>query len=213
MKVVEIFKSIDGEGKRAGLPTTFIRLAFYNLRCSYCDTSYAFDDKCAEEMTIDEIVQKCIELDCPSITLTGGEPLIHKDVEKLLVELDRNNFDVNVETNGAIDPSRYHLLKNVWFTVDYKSPSSGCENAMNPEAFKTLRPQDVLKFVVGSDEDLEAALRVIREYSPYAQTYFSPIFGYDAKNIVNFLLFNKLNRCKVQLQIHKYIFDPNARGV
>ena len=213
MKVVEIFKSIDGEGKRAGLPTTFIRLAFCNLRCSYCDTSYAFDDKCAEEMTIDEIVQKCIELDCPSITLTGGEPLIHKDVEKLLVELDRNNFDVNVETNGTIDPSRYHLLKNVWFTVDYKSPSSGCENAMNPEAFKTLRTQDVLKFVVGSDEDLEAALRVIREYSPYEPTYFSQLFGYDANNIVNFLLFNKLNRCKVQLQIHKYIFDPNARGV
>ena len=84
---------------------------------------------------------------------------------------------------------------------------------MNPEAFKKLRPQDVLKFVVGSDKDLEAALRVVREYRSSAQIYFSPVFGYDAKNIVNFLLFNKLNRCKVQLQIHKYIYDPNARGV
>ena len=213
MKVVEIFKSIDGEGKRAGMPTTFIRLALCNLRCTYCDTLYAFDDKCAEEMTVDEIVHKCIELDCPSITLTGGEPLIHKDVENLLAELDRNNFDVNVETNGTVDPSRYYLLKNVWFTVDYKSPSSGCEAQMNPGAFKKLRPQDVLKFVVGSDEDLEAALRVIREYRPVAQIYFSPVFGYDAKNIVNFLLFNKLNSCKIQLQIHKYIWPVDMRGV
>lgn len=213
MKVVEIFKSIDGEGKRAGMPATFIRLAFCNLRCTYCDTSYAFDDRCADDMTIDEIVHKCIELDCPSITLTGGEPLIHKDVEKLITELDRNNFDVNVETNGTIDPSYYHLLKNVWFTVDYKSPSSGCENAMKPEAFKTLRPQDVLKFVVGSDEDLEAALKAIQEYRPSAQVYFSPVFGYDAKNIVNFLLFNKLNKCKIQLQIHKYIWPVDMRGV
>lgn len=213
MKVVEIFKSIDGEGKRAGMPATFIRLAFCNLRCTYCDTSYAFDDKCAEEMTVDEIVHKCVELDCPSITLTGGEPLIHKDVEKLLVELARNNFDVNVETNGTVDPSQYHLLKNVWFTVDYKSPSSGCENAMNPKAFETLRCKDVLKFVVGSNEDLESALHTIKKYKPAAQVYFSPVFGYDAANIVDFLLANKLNKCKVQLQIHKYIYDPDARGV
>ncbi len=213
MKVVEIFKSIDGEGKRAGMPATFIRLAFCNLRCTYCDTSYAFDDNYARDMTVDEIVHKCIELDCPSITLTGGEPLIHRDVENLIAELDRNNLDVNVETNGTIDPSYYHKLKNVWFTVDYKSPSSGCENAMNPEAFKKLRPQDVLKFVVGSDKDLESALNVIKKYEPAAQIYFSPVFGYDAANIVDFLLANKLNKCKVQLQIHKYIYDPDARGV
>lgn len=213
MKVVEIFKSIDGEGKRAGMPATFIRLAFCNLRCTYCDTPYAFNDNCAHDMAVDEIVHKCTELDCPSITLTGGEPLIHKDVENLLAELDRHNFDVNVETNGTMDPSHYHGLKNVWFTVDYKSPSSGCEGAMNSEAFKKLRPQDVLKFVVGSDEDLEAALRVIREYRPSAQVYFSPVFGYDAKNIVNFLLFNKLNDCKIQLQIHKYIWPVDMRGV
>ena len=213
MKVVEIFKSIDGEGKRAGMPATFIRLAFCNLRCTYCDTSYAFDDNCAKDMTVDEIIHKCIELDCPTITLTGGEPLIHKDVEKLLAELDRNNFDVNVETNGTIDPSQYHLLKNVWFTVDYKSPSSGCETKMNPKAFENLRFNDVLKFVVGSNEDLEAALSVIRKYNPSAQIYFSPVFGYDAKNIVNFLLVNKLNRCKIQLQIHKYIWPVNMRGV
>ena len=84
---------------------------------------------------------------------------------------------------------------------------------MNSEAFKKLRSQDVLKFVVGSDEDLEAALRVIRGYRPSAQIYFSPVFGYDAKNIVNFLLFNKLNSCKIQLQIHKYIWPVDMRGV
>lgn len=84
---------------------------------------------------------------------------------------------------------------------------------MNDAAFKTLRPQDVLKFVVGSDADLETALKAIREYRPSAQIYFSPVFGYDAKSIVNFLLFNKLNKCKVQLQIHKYIWPVDMRGV
>ena len=189
MKVVELFNSIDGEGKRAGMLATFIRLSTCNLRCSYCDSAYAFDDKLAEETSIQSILENCDKYDCPQITLTGGEPLI------------------------SIDPSAYHKYKNVWFTVDWKCPSSGMESTMNPRAFETLREQDVLKFVVGSNEDLQSALQVIKNYNPKCSIYFSPIFGYDAKNIVEFMKDHKLNDCKVQLQIHKYIYDPNARGV
>lgn len=214
MKVVEIFKSIDGEGKRAGLPTTFVRLAGCNLRCRYCDTSYAFDAKEATDMSIEDIVKKFKGYGVASVTITGGEPLVHPHVTDLLTMMNNMNiFDINVETNGSINPSPYHDLKNVWFTVDYKCPSSGEENHMNPEAFKSLRPQDVLKFVVGNKEDLYKASQVIEKYKPKAQIYFSPVFGFPAKEIVEFILNHDLNDCKVQLQMHKYIWDPEERGV
>lgn len=214
MKVVEIFKSIDGEGKRAGLPATFVRLAGCNLRCSYCDTSYAFDTKEAKDMHLAEIVQEVENYGVPSITITGGEPLIHPYITEILILLNNKNiFDVNVETNGSIDPYPYHNLKNVWFTVDYKCPSSGQEDHMNPNAFESLRSQDVLKFVVGNKEDLDKALQIIEKYKPKSQIYFSPVFGYPASEIVNFILAHDLNDCKVQLQMHKYIWDPEERGV
>lgn len=213
MKVIELFNSIDGEGKRAGMLATFIRLSKCNLRCSYCDSTYAFDDKLAREMSIKDILETCDQYDCPQITLTGGEPLISKDVDGLLAALDSHGYDVNVETNGSIDPSAYHKYKNVWFTVDWKCPSSDMESRMNPKAFETLREQDVLKFVVGSNEDLESALHIIEKYNPKCSVYFSPVFGYNAKNIIEFMKYHKLNHCKVQLQLHKYIWAPAERGV
>ena len=120
MKVVEIFKSIDGEGKRAGLPTTFVRLAGCNLRCTYCDTSYAFDTSKAKDMYLDEILEEVENYGVKSITITGGEPLVHPYVSDLLTRMNNMNiFDINVETNGSVDPSHYLYLKIVWFTVDY----------------------------------------------------------------------------------------------
>lgn len=214
MRVVEIFKSIDGEGKRAGLPTTFVRLAGCNLRCEYCDTTYALDASCAQQMSADEIIEECKKLGVSSITLTGGEPLVHPHVITLLAEMNKTHlFDINVETNGTVDPSKYHSLENVWFTVDYKCPSSGEERKMNSRAFETLREKDVLKFVVGTEEDLNRALEVIETYQPAAQIYFSPVFGFDASKIVDFLLEKDLLHCKVQLQLHKYIWDKDKRGV
>lgn len=214
MKVVEIFKSIDGEGKRAGLPTTFIRLAGCNLRCAYCDTSYSFDVNAAKEMSVDEIIEECKQYGVASITITGGEPLVHPHVATLLAEMNKTGmFDINIETNGSIDPSKYHGLSDVWFTVDYKCPSSGEEAKMDPLAFRTLRKQDVLKFVVGCDEDLYKALDVIIKYRPICEIYFSPVFGYEPSKIVDFMLSHDLNHCKVQLQMHKYIWPVDMRGV
>lgn len=214
MKVVEIFKSIDGEGKRAGLPTTFVRLAGCNLRCRYCDTSYAFNTSEAKDMYLEEIIKEVENYGVKSITITGGEPLVHPHVTDLLTMMNNMNiFDINVETNGSIDPSPYHDLENVWFTVDYKCPSSGEESHMNPGAFESLRPQDVLKFVVGNKDDLYKASQVIEKYKPKSQIYFSPVFGYPASEIVDFILDHDLNDCKVQLQMHKYIWDPEERGV
>lgn len=215
MKVVEIFKSIDGEGKRAGLPTTFIRLYGCNLRCSYCDSQYAWSGNNYEEMSVDEILTAVKELGITSITLTGGEPLIHKDVKELLSKLVECKFDVNVETNGTQDIDIYRSISDdIWFTVDYKCNSSLVSDKMNEDIFKhQLKDKDVLKFVVGSDEDLKQALDVIKAYKPNAQIYFSPVFGFDASKIVDFLLAEKLYNCKVQLQLHKYIWDEDKRGV
>lgn len=213
MKVVEIFKSIDGEGKRAGLPTTFIRLHGCNLSCSYCDSKYACTGDEYTEMTPEQIIEYVLDLGINSVTVTGGEPLIHDDINFLLEKLNHFGFDVNVETNGSQNIS-IHRFPGVWFTVDYKCPTSKMTDKMNPYLFeRQLRSNDVLKFVVGSEEDMNAALQVIEKYRPNCSVYFSPVFGFDAKKIVEFMMEHELYHCKVQLQLHKYIFDPNARGV
>lgn len=213
MKVVEIFKSIDGEGKRAGLPTTFIRLHGCNLSCSYCDSKYACIGDEYTEMTVEQITQSVLDLGVNSVTVTGGEPLIHDDIKCLLENLNYFGFDVNVETNGSQNIS-IHRFPGVWFTVDYKCPTSNMTDQMNPYLFEhQLRSNDVLKFVVGSEEDMNVALQVIEKYRPNCSIYFSPVFGFDTKKIVEFMMEHELYHCKVQLQLHKYIWDKDMRGV
>lgn len=212
MKVVEIFKSIDGEGIRAGFPVTFIRLEGCNLRCSYCDTHYSYDDAKYTEMTVQEIVDVVEYMGCKRITLTGGEPLIHTDVEKLIYELTNKDFEVNIETNGSVDISDYIHNPKVIITMDYKCPSSGMEDKMLLRNLRYLRPEDVLKFVVGSEEDLNVCKTRMSVTS--AQVFISPVFGnIEPKEIVEYMLKNKLDNCRVQLQMHKIIWDPNQKGV
>lgn len=225
MKVVEIFESIDGEGKRVGLPTTFIRLHGCNLNCSYCDTRYGCEEKNESGVsnyrvaTIDEVVNRCLCSGIPNITITGGEPMIHPGIEQLIETLVNNDCIVNVETNGTKLP---HRMKNrdenrrLFYTMDYKCESSGMSKAMNMEAIEALDNNDVLKFVVGSVEDMEQAVNVIdgmkNKYMP--EIYFSPVFGkIEPKEIVDFLLRHRMYNCKVQVQLHKIIWEPEMRGV
>lgn len=210
MKVVEIFSSIDGEGKRTGLPTTFIRLFGCNLNCSYCDTRYGCEGDNYTIMSVTEIVNKVKELGIPNITITGGEPLIHSGINSLLYELQE--FNVNVETNGSQLIS--HPLGDVFYTMDYKCPSSGMEDSMNLYNLKRLLHYDVLKFVVGDTKDLDKMLEILEEYNPICQVYVSPVFGkIEPKEIVNYLLAHKLYDVKVQVQLHKIIWNPEERGV
>lgn len=217
MKVVEIFGSIEGEGKRAGHPCTFIRLSGCNLRCSYCDTPYSYGCETDKEMTYQEVIAEVKKIGIPMVTVTGGEPLIHEDIELLLEGLCKAGFQVNVETNGSIDiRGKINRLKypQAFFTIDYKSPSSKMNKHMFLENIKMARHADVLKFVVGSKEDLEKALEVINEYKPMAQIYFSPVWGkIYLGDIVDFMKDNKLYNCKIQVQLHKIIWDPDMRGV
>lgn len=216
MKVVEIFKSIDGEGKRAGLPTTFIRLYGCNLRCPYCDTKYGYEGGKFTNMSVDEIIKKVKELGLKRITITGGEPLIHQDIDTLVTALDMQNYDINIETNGSVDilPITRNRKTPVFVTMDYKCPSSGMEDRMDLINLRNLRKRDVLKFVVGTKADLDKAAFVIQAVSPRAEIYFSPIFGeIEPAEIVDYLLTHGLDNCKVQLQLHKIIWSPDKRGV
>lgn len=214
MKVVEIFKSIDGEGKRAGLPTTFIRLYGCNLRCSYCDTRYGCENNNYKELSIKEIIDIVTKLEVKNITLTGGEPLMSSDSPQLINELCDRGYIVNIETNGSMDIS--DINKKAFITIDYKCPSSNMESYMNMNNFTLLRSEDVCKFVVGSIEDLNKAKEIIKDYDleNKCQVYLSPVFNrIEAKDIVKYMLDNNMNNCKVQLQLHKYIWDPNMKGV
>lgn len=207
MKVNEIFFSIDGEGKRAGQLAAFIRLTGCNLRCSYCDTKYSFDE--GREMSAEKIFDAVKNF--RNVTLTGGEPLI-QDCHELLTRLE--SHEVNIETNGSIELSEYLKYANAFFTMDFKCYSSGTYDAMNYGNLKILRENDVLKFVVGDESDLILAEKICTEYKPKAQIYISPVFGkIEPLQIVEFIKRRHLENWKLQLQLHKFIWSPNERGV
>lgn len=214
MKISEIFLSIEGEGIRVGLPCIFIRTHGCNMRCSYCDSDYACLGNDYKEMTIDEIIAETNELQCKRVTFTGGEPLLQKEARALVSKLVSEGYEVNIETNGSIDTSEYNELSNVIITMDYKSPSSNMEHMMSIENINKLSSQDVLKFVVGSIEDLDKAKDIISIMTSSPSIYLSPVFGkIEAKDIVEYMLSNHMNNVHVQLQLHKFIWPPEMRGV
>lgn len=216
MKVVEIFGSIDGEGLRTGELATFIRLAGCNLRCSYCDTCYALKNSDGIEMTIDEILEKVKNIGYKNVTLTGGEPLIHKDIDELIKALLENNYMINIETNGSIDIS--NLDKRILITMDYKTPASNEENKMNLANFNYLKENDVLKFVCNRN-DLPKVKEIIKNNNIKSYIYLSPIFNeIDPVELVDFLKeLHKENidtkKIRVQIQLHKIIWSPDERSV
>lgn len=218
-KVVEIFESINGEGRRVGQLAIFIRLQKCNLNCSYCDTRWANgDDAPYTLMSEDEIYDRILKSGIKNITLTGGEPLLHKDVEILLEKIGENpNLSLEIETNGSIELEKFSKLKNPpLFTMDYKLPSSKMENKMCLDNFKYLTLKDTVKFVVGTIEDLKKAKEIIERYSLIGKcaVYFSPVFNsIDSIEIVKFMKENRLNGVNLQLQIHKFIWDPESKGV
>lgn len=218
-KVVEIFESINGEGRRVGQLAIFIRLQKCNLNCSYCDTRWANgDDAPYTLMSEDEIYDRILKSGIKNITLTGGEPLLHKDVEILLEKIGNNpNLSLEIETNGSIELEKFSKLKNPpLFTMDYKLPSSKMENKMCLDNFKYLTLKDTVKFVVGTIEDLKKAKEIIERYSLIGKcaVYFSPVFNsINPVEIVEFMKKNRLNGVNLQLQIHKFIWDPESKGV
>ena len=209
MKVNEIFLSIQGESKSIGLPTVFVRFTGCNLRCSYCDTKYAYDE--GYDMSCDDIVARVEELGCKRVCLTGGEPLLQKDIQCLMDRLC--DYEVSIETNGSIDISKFKLGNMHRFVMDVKLDSSECYNKMILSNFEYLKDSDEIKFVVGSRLDYERAKEVINTYHRRGQLIISPVFGkIDYAKIVEWILQDKLD-ARFQLQIHKIIWDKDKRGV
>lgn len=221
MKINEIFKSISGEAARAGLPVIFIRTYGCNLRCSYCDTMYAVEGGEYLQMEPEEILKTCESMKLKRVVLTGGEPLIQPDAPKLVDLLCDNGYEVEIETNGAVGLPLFHTklkTKNKYllsYTMDYKGHSSLMTEKMLKTNLEFLSDKDVLKFVVGCMEDLTQVEDILLNEEVHAQVFISPVFGkIDPKEIVEFILSDpKLNNCRLQLQLHKLVWDVNKRGV
>lgn len=226
MKIVEIFNSIDGEGLRAGKTATFIRLAGCNLRCSYCDTLYALfggEEPCEfTEMTVDEVLSK-VNMSFGRVTLTGGEPLLCEESTDLVNKLTALGVEVNIETNGAVDITEFSEklgdISNMFYTIDYKLPSSGMTDKMIWKNFESLRPCDVVKFVVGSDEDIQLTIAIVKKlkqvYTKMPHIFIGAVYGiYDARKLVEIILKEPvLSDARFQIQLHKVIWNPDERGV
>lgn len=216
MRVVEKFVSINGEGLRSGELAVFIRFANCNLRCSYCDTKYSFINPIYTEESIDELVKYVKSTGVKNVTLTGGEPLIQNEIKELMIELSNIGNRIEIETNGSINIAPYLNIPNVTFTLDYKLKGSGMEKYMDLTNYDLLRKNDVIKFVVSDYDDLEKTKEIIKKYDLInkANCLISPVWErIEFEEIVNFLKDNKLNDVKMQLQIHKIIWDKDKRGV
>lgn len=211
----EIFDSIDGEGKRTGKMVTFVRFAGCNIRCTYCDTAYALKESQAEEfLTEEEILGRIHAYPWKRITVTGGEPLL-QPLQSLCDILSREGYEINIETNGAV-PLLEHRPEHLFYTMDYKCTGSGMKKFMRTANFKELGREDVLKFVVGSAEDLEDMKQVVtREfYGEKPAFYVSPVWGkIDPRELVEYVRANQLSDVVVQVQLHKIIWSPDKRGV
>lgn len=217
-EVAEKFTSINGESIRAGEPAVFIRFKGCNLCCSYCDTKWAnCPDTEFEPMTAEEINSYVCGTGIKNVTLTGGEPLLQKEIGDLIGLLISSGHNVEIETNGSIDIAELSAARHrPCFTLDYKLPSSGMESAMLTGNYKYLKECDAVKLVSGSRADLEKAAEIIEKYrlTEKCRVYISPVFGaIDPKEIVEFMLERKLNGVRLQLQLHKFIWEPERRGV
>ncbi|MBI5056639.1 MAG: radical SAM protein [Nitrospirae bacterium] len=208
LKINEIFKSIQGESTFAGLPCTFIRLAGCNLRCTYCDTSYAYYN--GKEIADDEIISKIDEYGVKYVEFTGGEPLLQEETPPLLKTLLDKGYTVLIETNGSICIGC--LDKRLNIIMDYKSPKSGMSERMRPKNFDFLKKTDQIKFVLMDESDYTWAKGVISENKlaeRFDNILMSPAYGIlPAKDLVMWVLRDNLP-VRVQLQIHKYIWAPD----
>ncbi|MDY6954354.1 MAG: radical SAM protein [Thermodesulfobacteriota bacterium] len=210
LKVNEIFYSIQGESTYAGRPCVFVRLTGCNLRCSYCDTQYAYEE--GDEMEIDRIVHRVGCYNCPLVEVTGGEPLIQKETPGLVHSLIQEGYKVLTETNGSQDISR--LDDRCVRIVDVKCPASGEHHHNDLANLDRLTDGDEIKFVISNREDYEFARDMVdSKVLGKNPVHFSPVFGMvESNKLAGWLLDDHLN-VRLHLQLHKIIWEREHRGV
>jgi len=231
MFITEMFKSVQGEGTRAGLPCVFVRLTGCNLRCTWCDTAYAFHG--GKKMSVPEVLGRVDELcgrrdgasgaqaDVPLVELTGGEPLLQEEVYPLAASLVERGYTVMIETSGERFIGR--LAKEVIKIVDVKCPDSGEADTFDARNLEALDEKDEIKFVLSTRRDYEFAREFTREHElakRVKQVLFSPVFadpngkweGLEPRQVVEWILADSLP-VRLGLQLHKFIWHPATKGV
>ncbi len=212
LKINEIYLSVQGESSKAGLPCVFVRMTYCNLRCTYCDTAYAFYE--GQDYSIEQVIAKVKEFDCKLVEITGGEPLVQDEECRLLMKrLCNEGFEVMLETGGSL-PVQY-IDQRVKIIMDLKCPSSGMVKKNLYDNLDYLKRDDELKFVIGNREDYEWTKEIISMYDleNKCNLLFSVVFGsLEPVLLVEWMLRDKI-KARFQLQLHKYIWQPETKGV
>jgi len=212
LTIYEIYVSVQGESTHVGRPCTFVRLSACDLRCAWCDTPYAFTG--GRKMSIDEVLAEVERIGCPLVEITGGEPLLQKDVYQLMQDLIGRDYEVLLETGGHVPIDE--VPDEVVAIVDVKCPASGEAARMHWPNLDQLSPHDEVKFVIQDRADFDYARGVVRRYrldQRAAAILFSPVHGVLAPgDLARWILDDRLP-VRLQIQAHKYIWSPDARGV
>ena len=211
LKVNEIFHSVQGESRHAGRPCVFVRLTACNLRCTWCDTAYAFEQ--GEEMPQADILERIAGYGTRYVLLTGGEPLLQLQVHRLIAELLERGYEVGIETGGSLDVAP--LDRRVTIILDLKCPGSGMQDHNLWTNIERLKATDEVKFVLADRRDYEWAREVIARYGLLERcgVLLSPVHGeLSPRSLAEWMLTDAL-AARLQMQIHKYIWPPGTRGV
>ncbi len=211
LKVNEIYYSIQGESSKAGLPCVFVRLTYCNLRCTYCDTEYAFYE--GKDLNIEDIINEVKKFNCNLVEITGGEPLFQQESVELMKQLCDKGFYVMLETGGSLPVQ--DVDNRVKIIMDLKCPSSGMVKKNFYQNINYLKPGDEVKFVIGTKEDYEWTKDIIQKHNltEKCEVLFSVVFGMlQPVRLVEWILEDKL-KVRFQLQMHKFIWEPSTKGV
>jgi 7-carboxy-7-deazaguanine synthase len=209
LRINEIFYSIQGESSRIGMPTVFVRLTGCPMRCTYCDTAYAFHD--GQQKEIEEIIQEIKKFDTNYVTVTGGEPLAQKNCIDLMNQLCELGYQVSIETGGALDIKDVH--SKVKIILDVKTPKSNEDKNNFWPNLANIKPNDEIKFVIQDYEDFSWSMDIIEKYQlNQSQILFSPVYNVLAsEQLAEWILKHQLN-VRLQLQLHKILWGEK-KGV
>lgn len=209
MLVNEIFYSLQGEGRWVGLRNVFVRLSGCNLRCSFCDTKYAYEG--GVERSVDEVIDEVSGYSCEMVCVTGGEPLLQQESFALVKALREKGYVVLVETNGSCDVSDFIGDDGVVISLDVKCPSSGMQDKMVFENIALLSAKDQMKMVIGSREDYDYAKEILKRFPPSAPVFLQPVWGCNSRDLAEWIVKDDLE-VRLGLQLHKLLWGQK-RGV
>ena len=208
MKINEIFYSLQGEGQWMGIPNIFIRTTGCNLRCSYCDTTYAYTE--GEPWETTKIIEHIGNFNCKKICITGGEPLLQNDLIILIDQLIAHSYELLIETNGSLPIDKLVQYKKLRVSMDVKCPSSKMHNQLHKENMDLLRPSDQIKYIIGNKEDYEYAKKHFIENNPKSIVFFQSVWNTNQADLAAWILQDNLD-VRYGLQLHKILWGKKRQ--